>query len=164
MRFTIVFTLAAAVVSTSASLVARQSSTTVPACYYTCAAEVSTGNCSPTDAACLCKDTTFVSETTACIEKTCQGADLAAALQAGDTSCLAVGVTLTSSATASGTGAASSAGSASSTGTGTTPTSSASSSTSSSAPATTSSSAAATAHGVNAFIGFAAMGLLAIAL
>ena len=122
------------------------------------------------DASCLCNDASFVSGTTACIEQTCQGANLTAALQLGQQICSAVvrlisflvtlqiysaglflvfqGVTLTASSTASSTGS----------GSGSTPTSSASSS--GSAPATTSSAAAA-AHGANAFIGLAAAGLVA---
>ena len=57
-------------------------------CYFACATD--TGNCSKTDASCLCHDKAFINATTTCIENTCKGANLTAALKAGEESCLAV--------------------------------------------------------------------------
>ena len=61
------------------------------ACLYACWAQVSVGSgCNANDSACLCKDSTYISESTACLEKTCQGADLQTALNIGDNSCRAI--------------------------------------------------------------------------
>ena len=61
-----------------------------PACAGTCIASADLGGCSDTDDACLCKNSAFVSSTYACIQKTCQGSDLQAAITAAQSLCAAV--------------------------------------------------------------------------
>ncbi|KAG9226929.1 hypothetical protein CCMSSC00406_0003398 [Pleurotus cornucopiae] len=56
----------------------------------------SVNGCGPTDNACLCNDTAFISSTTACIDTNCEGDDVANAQSAARSLCAAVGVTLTS--------------------------------------------------------------------
>lgn len=47
------------------------------------------GCISATDTKCLCNNPTFVSETSICVEETCQGADLESAISIGESVCLA---------------------------------------------------------------------------
>ncbi|KAG6829257.1 hypothetical protein H0H92_005137 [Tricholoma furcatifolium] len=166
MRFTLAATLAFAVSSVSASIIARQS---IPACADNClfGSNVDYDGCSETDDVCLCKSQVFVSTSTSCIEAACSGSDLQTALQVSQEICAAVGVTLTSTYAAASTGASSSTAAASAAkSTVTSPASSgssaASSTTSSAAAAATTN--AAVSNSINALAGLAAIGLAAMAL
>ncbi|KDQ32679.1 hypothetical protein PLEOSDRAFT_1091172 [Pleurotus ostreatus PC15] len=132
----------------------------------------SVNGCGPTDNACLCNDTAFISSTTACIDTNCEGDDVANAQAAARSLCAAVGVTLTSTpasepTSSSSSVAAPSSGSSTVSGsssapTSTAPASSTGSATTSPAPAQTSN--AASFNSVNSFAGIAALGLAALAL
>ncbi|KAJ7628300.1 hypothetical protein FB45DRAFT_748489, partial [Roridomyces roridus] len=61
-----------------------------PACAGECIAHPNTGGCSASDDTCLCKNSVFVQSTFQCIESTCQGADLANAIQTFKNICAAV--------------------------------------------------------------------------
>ena len=60
------------------------------ACALSCMENANYGSCSQEDNACLCRNTEFVSSTTACIEKACDASDLAAAEQYSQALCDAV--------------------------------------------------------------------------
>ncbi|KAF8801214.1 hypothetical protein BYT27DRAFT_7226963 [Phlegmacium glaucopus] len=160
MHFATVFTLAAAVVSTSASLVARQS---LPDCAASCLLNANLNGCIVSDTHCLCTNQVFVSSTTQCIETSCSGSDLQNALSYSQALCAAVGVTLSNTAAASTSTTASAATTVSAATTASSGSASSGSASSGSASATPSKAAAA-AHGANTFVGLAAVGLVALAL
>ncbi|KAK7436690.1 hypothetical protein VKT23_018945 [Stygiomarasmius scandens] len=98
MRCFALFVPAALVLLASASSVSlwkRQ----FPSCAMPCVASADTGSCVPTDNSCLCRSESFVNSTTECIESSCSGNDLQAALSGAQQLCAAVGVTLTSTPT-----------------------------------------------------------------
>ncbi|KIJ98605.1 hypothetical protein K443DRAFT_9038 [Laccaria amethystina LaAM-08-1] len=186
MRFALITVALAAASASASTLLGRQS---IPACAGTCIANADLGGCSATDNTCLCKSSTFVTSTATCIESSCKGDDLDAAIAAAEQLCAAVGVTLSDLPTGSATtaGASSSASGSAPATTATSPAttsgtkaattsgtkaastysagaSTAGSSSSSSAPASTSSKSAGSIVGVNAFAGMAAFGLAALAL
>ncbi|KAF8153308.1 hypothetical protein B0H34DRAFT_723056 [Crassisporium funariophilum] len=149
MRFsTVAITLLGAAASASASslLAVRQN---VPTCATACLTSADLGGCQQSDTKCLCSNKAFVSSTTTCITTACtNAADLQAALGFAQQLCAAVGVTLTGP-TPSPTATPSQTSPAGSTQT--------------SPPASTSTGAA-SSHGVNALVGMAAVGLVALAL
>ncbi|KIM41248.1 hypothetical protein M413DRAFT_445285 [Hebeloma cylindrosporum] len=159
MRFsTVAFTLFGAAASASASsLFARQD--TLPACAIPCTTSADLGGCTVTDTKCLCTNDAFVSSTTKCVQAACTGDDLAAALKFSQDLCLKVGVTLTAAPTDSSAASGSATTAAAST-TATTPATTTAASTSASSKP----SSAASAHGVNAVLGLAAAGIVALSL
>ncbi|KAF8208128.1 hypothetical protein K438DRAFT_1712935 [Mycena galopus ATCC 62051] len=129
-----------------------------PSCEQSCLANPDLGNCSASNLTCLCNNSDFVQGTFDCIKAACTGTDLEQAIQLAAATCQSVGVTLVSAAGAefSATASLSSTGSASSP-SATSP----APSTSSTAPATND----ARSSGVNsAFLGLAAIGVVAFAL
>jgi hypothetical protein len=107
MRFTLTFVAAVGAFSAAtASMVARQSLPCTSrhpsfvtiyihlvlliACAATCLANGDFGSCSQQDNACLCKSQAFVNSTTLCIQKACQGSDLADAEKYSQAVCAAV--------------------------------------------------------------------------
>ncbi|KAG7445292.1 uncharacterized protein BT62DRAFT_920554 [Guyanagaster necrorhizus] len=162
MRFSFVaLPLSILVAGSSASTIhARQ----LPSCAVSCttSSNINYGNCSTTDDACLCQDTSFVTSVETCINSNCSGSDLQTALSEAQALCAAAGVTLTSeavSATSTSPGSSSSSGS----GAGSSPAST-SASASASATSTTSASNGALTVGANAFAGLTAIGFVALAL
>ncbi|KAF5366599.1 hypothetical protein D9758_008974 [Tetrapyrgos nigripes] len=110
MRFTGLFLSAALISLTSASSVSRRQSG-LPDCAFTCISTADTGNCVRSDNDCLCRNQAFIDSTTQCIESSCSGNDLQAALSGAQQLCALVGVTLTSTPTLSATDTSSSASS-----------------------------------------------------
>ncbi|KAF9042854.1 hypothetical protein BDZ89DRAFT_1059744 [Hymenopellis radicata] len=149
---TVVSALLATVSASSLGLMRRQ----YPDCASPCITNVDYHGCSASSIPCLCKNSDYVKETTACMVASCSGDDLQQALGVAQGLCESVvcGVTLQSSdvlpatSTASGGSAASSA----------TTTSAGTSSSS------TGSNAALNLNGLTALTGLAAGGLVALLL
>ncbi|KAG9045801.1 hypothetical protein FS837_005630 [Tulasnella sp. UAMH 9824] len=70
----------------------------VPACAQGCVQNASLGNCQANDAACLCRDPTYVQNVTSCVGSKCTGQDLMTATIVGQASCRAAGVNVTDTA------------------------------------------------------------------
>ncbi|KAF7343373.1 CFEM domain-containing protein [Mycena venus] len=137
-----------------------------PACEQNCLANPNLGGCKSGDLPCMCNNNVFVTSTFQCIQAACSGTDLAAAIQLAAETCQSVGVTLPSAAGAefSATASLTSSGGAAQTSGGAS-TSAPASNPSSSAPApSTTPNGALSASANTAFLGLAAIGVIAFAL
>ncbi|KAK1232745.1 hypothetical protein PQX77_004103 [Marasmius sp. AFHP31] len=90
---------------TLSTFVALASAQNVPQCALLCISAADTNGCGQTDLGCLCKNDKFIQSAAACIDKTCQGDDIAKARDGAQELCAGQGVSLSIPAgTATGTG------------------------------------------------------------
>ncbi|KAG9043483.1 hypothetical protein FS837_009493 [Tulasnella sp. UAMH 9824] len=116
MRVNTIFIIVATSLASASALVARGPSD-YPSCSLPCFTNADTGDCAPTDNACLCTNKPYLRSTTDCIQSSCSPQDLQAAAVIAQQICGDAGVDIrtdpaaqptSTSASASATGATSS--------------------------------------------------------
>ncbi|KAI0301309.1 hypothetical protein BC826DRAFT_558394 [Russula brevipes] len=85
-----------------------------PACAQSCLANAKSTKCLSGEVQCLCEDTDFINNTTACFLSSCSGSDLQTAEDTARKNCALAGVTLSSTSTPAGSATSSPSSTASS--------------------------------------------------